>query len=232
MGTTFQIGSGNKVFVYVSLLPLGVRVAPTDVPLTLADGVTSGATNLTVSATSGAIAGGTPIDLTNGTNTITVVASADAPAGSTSIPIIAAASALSGSSTGTVTAKQRLLAGTKLSVEINSDNTDVLVFEDTEGYKDGAITAQSWQIPWEANLIPTDEGLQRVRYAALNAISGREVWVWQQDPAPPGFTTGNSISGPCAVMNYKEELPSNGIITVGFTLMGRGTPTFAGYSNS
>ncbi len=58
---------------------------------------------------------------------------------------------------------------------------DVLVFEDLLGYKDGAVTGQSWELPWTANLLSDDEAFRRVFFAASQAVSGREVFVWQED---------------------------------------------------
>jgi hypothetical protein len=47
MSKTFQVGAGNKVKLYVALLPLGDRTEPTDVSITAASGITSAATSVT-----------------------------------------------------------------------------------------------------------------------------------------------------------------------------------------
>ena len=57
MGKKFQTGAGDKVKVFVALLPLGVRTEPVDVTVTTgAGGITAASTTITVAALSGAIA--------------------------------------------------------------------------------------------------------------------------------------------------------------------------------
>ncbi|QLE47883.1 hypothetical protein FD724_06990 [Nostoc sp. C057] len=230
MSKTFQVGAGNKVKLYVALLPLGDRTEPEDVSITAASGITSAATSVTVTALTGAIAGGTPLTFDNGTDTLTVYLTADALIGATTIAIEPATAALTGSSTAEYVAKLRLLGGTQLSAKLNSDRADVLVFEDVLGYKDGAITGQSWELPWTANLLSSDEAFRRVFFAASNAVSGREVYVWQQDPPPAGYAVGDGLKGATVVMNLDKSLTSTAICTVTFSLMGQGSPTITRYS--
>jgi hypothetical protein len=113
---------------------------------------------------------------------------------------------------------------------MNSDRADVLVFEDPLGFKDGAITGQSWELPWTANLLSSDDAFRRVFFAAANAVSGREVYVWQEDAPPGGYTTGDGLKGAAVVMNLQKNLASNAICTVSFTLMGQGSPTITRFS--
>ncbi|QLE47991.1 hypothetical protein FD724_07555 [Nostoc sp. C057] len=129
MSKTFQVGAGNKVKLYVALLPLGDRTEPEDVSITAASGITSAATSVTVTALTGAIAGGTPLTFDNGTDTLTVYLTADALIGATTIAIEPATAALTGSSTAEYVAKLRLLGGTQLSAKLNSDRADVLVLK-------------------------------------------------------------------------------------------------------
>ena len=57
MGKKFQNGAGDKVKVYVALLPLGVRTEPTNVTVTTdSGGISAASTTITVAALSGAIA--------------------------------------------------------------------------------------------------------------------------------------------------------------------------------
>ncbi|MBD2437333.1 hypothetical protein [Nostoc sp. FACHB-110] len=230
MSKTFQVGAGNKVKLYVALLPLGDRTEPVDVEVTASSGITNNATSVTVAALDGPIAGGTPLTFDNGTAELTVYLTADAKEGDTTLHIEAAHAALTGSSTAEYVAKKRLLGGTQLNANINSDRTDVLVFEDPLGYKDGAITGQSWELPWTANLLSSDEAFRRIFYAAANGVSGREVYVWQEDPAPAGATTGDGLKGAAVVMNMNKNLASQGIITFSCTFMGQGSPTITRYA--
>jgi hypothetical protein len=134
MSKTFQVGAGNKVKLYVALLPLGDRTEPTDVSLTTSAAIASAATTIAVTALTGPIAGGTPLTFSNGTDKLTVYLAKDAKAGATTLNVEATTSGLTGSSsTAEYTAKLRLLGGTQLNANINSDRTDVLVFEDLLG---------------------------------------------------------------------------------------------------
>ncbi|MFK0731389.1 MAG: hypothetical protein ACFKPT_02740 [Gloeotrichia echinulata GP01] len=230
MSKTFQVGAGNKVKLYVALLPLGDRTEPIDVTVTAASGITSAATSITVTALSGPIAGGTPLLFDNGTTKLLVYLTRDAKAGATTLTIEPATAALTGSSTAEYVAKLRLLGGTQLNANINSDRADVLVFEDALGYKDGAITGQSWELPWTANLLTTDDAFRRVFYAASQAVSGREVYVWQEDAPPAGYAVGDGLKGATVVMNAQKSLASNAILTVSMTFQGQGSPTITRYS--
>ncbi|HYW17712.1 MAG TPA: hypothetical protein VE956_00110 [Nodularia sp. (in: cyanobacteria)] len=230
MSKTFQVGAGNKVKLFVALLPLGDRTEPVDVEVTAASGITLAATSVTVTALDGPIAGGTPLTFDNGTAKLTVYLSKDAKVGATTLTIEPAAAALTGSSTAEYVAKLRLLGGTQLNANINSDRTDVLVFEDPLGYKDGAVTGQSWELPWTANLLSDDEAFRRVFFAASQAVSGREVFVWQEDAPPAGFAVGDGLKGATVVMNMQKSLTSTAILTFTCTFMGQGSPTITRYS--
>jgi hypothetical protein len=230
MSKTFQVGSGNKVKLYVALLPLGDRTEPTDVAVQVSSGITAAATAVAVTALTGALAGGTPLTFDNGTSNLTAYLTEDAKVGATSLKIEPAIAALTGPSTANYLAKLRLLGGTQLDVQINADRTDVLVFEDPLGYKDGAITSQSWEMPWTANLLTDDEAYRRVFYAASNATSGREVWVWQQDPPPAGYAVGDGLKGAAVITGFKKNLQSTGILTTNFSIMGQGSPIITRFS--
>lgn len=230
MSKTFQVGAGNKVKLYVALLPLGDRTEPEDVTVTAAGGITSAATSVTVTALSGAIGGGTPLLFDNGTAKLLVYLTADAKVGATTLTIEPATAALTGSSTAEYVAKLRLLGGTQLNANINSDRTDVLVFEDLLGYKDGAVTGQSWELPWTANLLSDDEAFRRVFFAASQAVSGREVYVWQEDAPPTGFAVGDGLKGATVVMNLQKNMTSTAILSLTCTFMGQGSPTITRYS--
>jgi hypothetical protein len=231
MSKTFQIGAGDKVKLYVALLPLGDRTEPIDVEdITASAGITANATSITVTALTGAIAGGTPLTFDNGTAKQTVYLTKDAKVGDTALIIEAGALALSGECTANYIAKLRLLGGTQLNANINANRTNVLVFEDPLGYEDGAIVSQSWELPWTANLLTDDEAYRRVSYAATHAVQGREVYIWQQDPPPAGYAKGDGLKGACCVMNLQKNLQSNAICTVQMQFMGQGSPTITRYS--
>jgi hypothetical protein len=221
---TFQVGSGNKVKVYVALLPLGDRTEPTDVTVTTSASAISGATTLAITALTGAIAGGTPMLFDASGTKVGGYLTEDAKLGATSLNVEALTSAIASGATASYTAKLRLLGGTQADVQINADRTDVLVFEDPMGYKDGAITSQSWEIPWTANLLTDDEAYRRVFYAASNAVTGREIWVWQQDPPPASYAVGDGLKGATVITGFKKSLESQGICKISLNFIGQGSP--------
>lgn len=232
MSKSFQTGAGNKVKLFVALLPLGDRTEPVDVSIIAGAGIGSGATTFNVTALTGPIAGGTPLLFTNGGgSTLTVYLTDDAKTGDTNLKVETTTAALAGSSTASYVAKQRLLGGTKTGATIGADVQESLVFEDELGYSDGVVTKQSWEVPWTANLLSNDDCYRRVYYAATHGIAGREVYVWQQDPAPKGaFTAGDGLKGSCVVTNFQKDLPSDNITTFTCTFKGQGSPTITRYS--
>lgn len=230
MGKTFQVGAGNKVKLFVALLPLGDRTEPTDVSAIATTGITAASPTITVTALTGAIAGGTPLTFDNGTDKLQVYLTKDAKLGDTVLNVEINHVGLTGSSTANYIARLRLLGGTQLSAKLNSDRADVLVFEDLLGYKDGAITGQSWELPWTANLLSDDEAFRRVFYAGSQAVSGREVYVWQQDPPPAGYAVGDGLKGAAVVMNVDKSLESSAICKVSLSFMGQGSPIITRYS--
>ena len=230
MSKTFQVGSGNKVKLYVALLPLGDRTEPQDVEVETSAAALLGATTIAVDALPGALAGGTPLTFDDSGIKKTVYLTEDAKLGAVSLKVEPLTSALASAATASYVAKLRLLGGTQLDVQINADRTDVLVFEDLMGYKDGAVTSQSWEMPWTANLLTDDEAYRRVFYAASNAVTGREVFVWQQDPPPAGYAVGDGLKGAAVITGFKKNLTSTGIVTTSFGIMGQGSPIITRYS--
>lgn len=230
MSKTFQVGSGNKVKLYVALLPLGDRTEPQDVAIATSAAAVSGATTIAVDALTGAVAGGTPLIFDASGVKATAYLAKDAKLGATSLLVEPLTDAITSGATASYKAKLRLLGGTQLDVQINADRTDVLVFEDPMGYKDGAITSQSWEMPWTANLLTDDEAYRRIFYAASNAVTGREVWVWQQDPPPAGYAVGDGLKGAAVITGFKKNLTSQGIVTTNFNFMGQGSPIITRFS--
>ena len=150
----FQVGSGNKVFLYVALLPLKSRKEPQNVRIQATADFSSGPDStlqgeLAVSALDGDIAAGSIISFGN-FNTQTQVKAildkdakeGDASLGLTILPESQITDILTGATTDYI-AKLRLLGGTSLSPNINANRVDSLVFEDALGYSDGVITSET-----------------------------------------------------------------------------------------
>ncbi|MBW4598915.1 MAG: hypothetical protein KME29_04705 [Calothrix sp. FI2-JRJ7] len=232
MSRTFVSGGGDKVKLFVALLPLGDRTEPQDVTITATSGITLNATTITVNALTGSIGAGTPLKFADADDDFVIVyLKEDALAGATSLKIETGATALTGPLTCTYKAKLRLLGGTQMSVSTNAQRTETMVFEDPLGYGDGVITKQMWQIPWTANLLTDDEAYQRIYYANINGVSGREVYVWQQDPPPAGFNTGDGLKGSTVVTNFTKQMNADAIVTFNCEFMGQGAPILTRYGN-
>ena len=80
-----------------------------------------------------------------------------------------------------------------------------------------------------ANLLTTDEAFRRVYYQASRGTSGRELYLWQYDHAPAGFTQGDGLKGAAVATGVSKDLPSDGIITFNCTFTGQGSPTILRY---
>jgi hypothetical protein len=231
MGKKFQNGAGDKVKVYVALLPLGVRTEPVNVTVTTGSGgISAASTTITVAALSGAIAAGTPLSFSNGSSSLYVYLAADAAAGATTLTVETTTGSLTGTCTATYTAKLRLLGGTSTGAKIGATTTESLVFEDALGYEDGVVTKQNWEVPWKANLLSDDDAYRRVAYAASTAISGRELFIWQFDPPPAGYTNGDGLKGSVIASDFSKDFPSDNIVTFSCTFKGQGSPTITRYS--
>lgn len=225
MTKAFQTGVGDKVKVYVALLPKGSRTAPTNVTVTIASGGNGiiGDVDLGVTALSGAIAKGTPLTFSGGGK---AVLSADAAAGATTIFVEALQRAVAVAETATFTAKTRLLGGTQADLSLGNTTTDVLIFEDPGGYSDGAVTGSDWSISWSAQELLDDATFDMIEFNARTANSGQEIYIWHESPTPTGFTTGRTYHGPCIVEGFDMSRPSDGLLTYSCTFKGRGTPNF------
>lgn len=226
MTKAFLTGVGNKVKVYVALLPKGSRTEPTNVSITVdtGGGAAIGETSIGVTALSGSIAKGTPLVFSGGAKAILA---ADAAATDTTLTVEALTAAIADAETATFTAKTRLLGGTQADLSLGNTTTDVLIFEDAGGYMDGAVTSASWSISWSANELLDDTTFDMVEYNARNATSGQEIYVWHESPAPTGFTTGRTYHGPAIIEGFDMSRPSDGLLSYTCTFMGRGTPSFS-----
>jgi len=225
MTKAFLTGVGDKVKVYVALLPKGSRVAPTNVTVTVAvgGGALIGETTIGVNALSGAIAAGTPLTFSGGDK---AVLSADAATGATTLTVFPLEGAIADGETATFTAKTRLLGGTTADLSLGNTTTDVLIFEDPGGYNDGAVTGSSWSISWTAQELLDDTTFDTIEYNARNANSGQEIYIWHESPAPTGYTTGRTYHGPAIIEGFDMSRPSDGLLTYSCTFQGRGTPNF------
>jgi hypothetical protein len=225
MTKAFQTGVGDKIKVYVALLPKGSRVAPVDVEVTVSTGggALATETSIGVTALSGAIAKGTPLVFSGGTK---AYLAADAATGATTLTVEPLSGAIADAETADFIAKTRLLGGTQADLSLGNTTTDVLVFEDPGGYNDGAVTGSSWSISWSAQELLDDATFEAIEYNARNANSGQEIYIWHESATPTGATTGRTYHGPSIIEGFDMSRPSDGLLTYSCTFQGRGTPNF------
>ena len=131
-----------------------------------------------------------------------------------------------GTATPTPGGSTRLLGGTQAGFSISADTTDSTVFEDALGFANGVVTAQSWEVPWTANVLEGDAGKEIVKDAAVNAVGGAKVGITVTVTNGAG-TQLSQLVGVAIVTNYSEDYPSDGIITYNCTFTGFGTPTLS-----
>ncbi len=251
----FQTGSGDKVKTFVSLLPLGDRTEPVDVTITTTSAVAADATSIPIQPLIGMLAGGTPIEFPKPTTTTSTTSGStssgttdtastvgtrgpqanvayltrDVFPGATSLSVETLGFTIPSGTSVTVKAKLRLLGGTSTGASIGANRTNSMVFEDPLGYEDGVITSQSWEVPWTANLLASDLAYRRVFYAASRAIEGRELFIWQYDPPPAGYSEGDGLAGAVVVTGFSKDFPSDGIVTFNCTFNGQGSPKILRY---
>lgn len=225
MTKAFQTGVGNKIKVFVALLPKGSRDEPVDVSITIdtGGGGSISDTTLGVDALTGSIGRGTPIVFSGGTE---VVLAADALTGATALTVEPLTAAIADAETASFVAKTRLLGGTQADLSLGNTTTDVLIFEDAGGYSDGAVTGADWSISWSAQELLDDATFDMVEFNARSATSGQEIYIWHESPTPTGATTGRTYRGPSIIEGFDMSRPSDGLLTYSCTFKGRGTPSF------
>lgn len=79
-------------------------------------------------------------------------------------------------------------------------------------------TGYAWTVPFQGNVRYTGAGAAAVDLVRNASVSGAEVYVWVY---PLGLGAGKpKRAGFAVVQDFSETLPSDGFITVGFTLKG------------
>lgn len=149
---------------------------------------------------------------------------ASADTGDTAIAVLPLEEALADNSIALHKGLLLLQGGTGSEENISSDDTESTVYGDELAYSTGAVTGASWDISYDYNVLPSDAGYNRLRYAAKYALDGIKGWVRKEDPAPAGYGTGELIEGLCQVTDYGKSNPADGIITGSCSFTGRGTP--------
>lgn len=123
-----------------------------------------------------------------------------------------------------------LVGGTTSEEQIQSKDTETVVYGEELPYSTGAVTGASWQVSYSFNVLPSDDGYFRLKYAAVNGLRGIRGWVKKADPIPAGYTVGESIQGLCDVTDFSVTNGADGIIQGKCTFKGRGKPTIGHYA--
>ncbi len=227
----FYTASGNKVKLFLSLLPLCSREEPRDnLNMVLSRMIELDQDELSlVAPVQNPMSGGTSLPfVVNGKKCLVELAE-DVIAGQDNLPIkpFIAAPQVTEIPAGAVTnfiAKQRLLGGTQLDVNINLETVDTVPFEDESGSDETTVVSSKTEIPWKASLLGSDIAYRRVFFCTMDAISGRELYIWQHDAPPPGAFQSDGIKGAALPLNFTKNFQTKAIVTFGCTFKVQGTP--------
>lgn len=152
---------------------------------------------------------------------------ADAASGATSLSVEPLGAAIAADDVALHKGLLLLAGGTQAQEQIDSTDTTTTIFGDELPYATGAVTGASWNISYNFNVLPSDVGYGRLKYAAVNALRGARGWVKKVDPAPAGFSTGETIEGLCDITGWSTDNGADAIITGQATFTGRGKPQTA-----
>lgn len=236
--TTQNFVIGNKTKFSFTILPgslLDTPVAPTDVTITVdvpgvGSNVAVGSTTLPVTALTNPVPAGTPIPLTSGANKYLVYTTDHAKTGDVELKIEATTVAIPDGAQGQYIALLLLVGGTTSDEQIQATDTETTIYGDDLGFSTGIVTKASASISYSFNVLPSDPGYFRLKYAAVNAVRGMRGWLKKEDPAPSGYTKGESIEGLVDVTDWSTSNPSDGIITGKCSFKFRGAPSIKHYA--
>lgn len=133
------------------------------------------------------------------------------------------ASAIPSTSTGMT----RVLSLDNSGIQAQSDTTDVLDYDSTQGFKASLITGQSYNIPCSMNLSVKDPGYLILKASALNAATGATVQWYRETPVTDGSANNPEVhKGVALVGSFSEDIQAGGVAKVSFDLIGYGAYTF------
>lgn len=231
----FQTASGNKVKLFLSLLPLCDREEPRDVlNMILASSISIGQEEMElVTPINNSIAAGTSFSFVVNQKKCLVTLAEDAIPGQSTL-LISPFAARPGTEipVGSVTnhiAKLRLLGGTQLDTNGNLETVDTVPFEDETGADETTVVSSKWELPWKANLLAADPAYRRLFSCILDAVNGRELYIWQYDAPPPTALQGDGLEGAALALNYSKNFQTKAIVGFGCTFKIQGTPKQISY---
>lgn len=236
--TTQNFVIGNKTKFYFTILPasmLDAPAVPSNVTVTVdvpgvGSEVAANATTIPCTALSNPIPQGTPLQFISGGVKVWAYTTASAIAGAVSLAVEALSAAIPDGAQATYTAMLELVGGTTSDEQIQGNDTTTTVYGDELGFETGVVTKASANISYSFNVLPSDPGYFRLKYAAVHAVQGIRGWVRKEDPAPSGYENGESIEGLVDVTDWSTSNPADNIITGKCTFKFRGAPTIKHYS--
>lgn len=207
-------------------IPKGARLLGVDreFEVVVTAAAASGATSLSVEPLKEAIASGTDLYYFSGTPKFAYTTS-DAETGATSINVLPLGETIASGSIALNQGMLLLQGGTSTGDSVNTDNEQNFIFGNTRGYSVSSPTGASWEIPYEALALDLESGFYRLKYAATEAVGGVLVYVRKRDPAPTGYTYGETTEGVAALYGFEKSNPADGNVTFSTTFTGQGKPT-------
>lgn len=237
MTTTQNFVIGNRTKIYFGILPdsmLDAPAEPADVTITVdvvgtGGQVAIGATTIPTAPLSNPVPRGTPLPFIVGNVTVWAYTTASAITGAIALSVEPLRAAIPDGSQALYTGMLLLAGGTTSSEQIQAKDTETTVYGDDLGYSTGVVTGASWSISYSFNVLPSDAGYFRLAYAATHAVTGVRCWIRKEDPAPNGYTKGETIAGVCDVTDFSKDNPADNILSGKCTFKGRGTPVLKHY---
>jgi hypothetical protein len=224
MTQAIQKSKGTKL--YLSLLPVGVRVKPTEQTLT-----TSGASNAAIAKAATSIPLETAVDglipkgqwlLFKDTDGVERLAqlSADAVDGATSLAVYPLPEAIADGATAEFPVRIQARSGASVS---RSANLQSSITFDSGSERDGTTTSRERGLSAAGNYLYYDAGLRTAEYAYEN---DQEVWVKRVLPVPSSaYSVGKVTEGPAAVTSIPDEVPADVFVSQSLEV------AFLGYCN-
>lgn len=228
MSNSFVIGKGTKVFT--ALLPVGSRVEPQPVTLTVTNAAqpkdTTSPATITLSAALPAgtlIAAGNYLGFRapNTGKTVLVQLIEDAEAGDTAVTVSMIPEEIAAASVAQF--PLRLAGRTNANLSRSGSRQSSVDF-DSDGYADGLTTSLEQGITMNGNWLPTDAGFATAEYGCENL---RELYFWLEMPKiSAAYSKGRIYHGPGSITSLPLEIPADGIITGNIEATFNGRPNF------
>lgn len=242
------VGSGNKIFVDIGLIPqafcrndptTGLILPPLDESITVATAAAIGDTTiditgseLTALASNGVgLGAGTPIVFseTDATNIQYVIVAEDAAPGAASITVEPLQKAIAVGDTATVPGLARILGGEDTSESNETESTQIVVFEDENAFQNPRVTSQMTSISWSGLLLEQDQAYLRLVYFQSRQVAQGTPFLYlsAENPRPlvlGGASAGTKKTGLVIVENLNITKTTSEFLKIDFSAKFIGQP--------